>query len=86
MAGSLNRALLAERVAQASPRLGLVAPPFPRATAVGTLGSLVFLTHAGTRAYTADELCGFLRSAGFDAPRVRRPLELAGTVIVSASA
>ncbi len=53
---------------------------------VATLGSLVFLTHAGTRAHTAGELLGFARAAGFDDVALRRPPALPGTVILVATA
>jgi cyclopropane fatty-acyl-phospholipid synthase-like methyltransferase len=60
-------------------------PPGRPGSLVATLGSLVFHVWTGTRAYTAAELAGFAREAGFADVRVRRPLALPGSVILSAA-
>ena len=51
---------------------------------IATLGSLVFLVYAGTRAWRASELEAFARRAGFTGVRLTRPAALNGSVVLLA--
>jgi hypothetical protein len=41
----------------------------------------MFFVYSRARTYTADEVAGFLREAGLEHVRVRRPPRLAGTFV-----
>lgn len=54
-------------------------------TRIATLSGLLFhVLEPGTRSWTAGELTGYLRQAGFEHVRVKRPPRLAGTVLLIA--
>lgn len=54
-------------------------------TRVGELGALLFhVLEPGTRTWTAAELTGYFRDAGFARVRVKRPPRLAGSVLMLA--
>lgn len=84
-------ALVFERALAALRRGGLLAvqdlerPGRGRAgSQISSIGSLLFLTAMGSRTYTADELTAMAVTAGFSDVEVRRPLKLAGSLLLLA--
>ena len=59
-------------------------PPGRRGQAIGVLTGLMFFAYSRARTYTADEVAGFLREAGWEDVRIRRPPRLAGTFVAVA--
>jgi 2-polyprenyl-3-methyl-5-hydroxy-6-metoxy-1,4-benzoquinol methylase len=54
-------------------------------TRIAALSALLFsILEPGTSTWTADELTGYMRAAGFARVRVKRPPQLAGTVLLLA--
>jgi SAM-dependent methyltransferase len=58
--------------------------PGARGHQIGVLTGLMFYAYSRARTYSADEISGFLREAGFPRVKVKRPLRLAGTMIHTA--
>jgi hypothetical protein len=60
--------------------------PGARGHQIGVLTGLMFYAYSRARTYTASEISGFMREAGLEGVKVKRPLRLAGTMIVVAQA
>jgi 2-polyprenyl-3-methyl-5-hydroxy-6-metoxy-1,4-benzoquinol methylase len=56
-------------------------PAGERGHAIGVLTGLMFFAYSRARTYTADEVRGFLREAGLESVRVKRPIRLPGTFV-----
>jgi cyclopropane fatty-acyl-phospholipid synthase-like methyltransferase len=79
----LRRARAALRPGGTMAVLELERPPEGRrGTRIATLLGVLFHLLAGTRTWTADELQGWFREAGFARVRVRRPSSLPGSMVV----
>lgn len=57
-----------------------------RGTQLGALDGLLFYVLSGARTYTGEEIAAWLREAGFDRVKVRRPPQIEGTVLVTGRA
>jgi len=51
---------------------------------VSSLGGLVFLSAMGSRTYSADELMAMVSDADFGEPEIKRPVRLAGSLVLTA--
>lgn len=60
------------------------APVGRAGTQIASLGGLVFMTAMGARTYTAAELAAMAAEAGFTEIEIRRPVRLAGSVVMLA--
>ena len=59
--------------------------PGRRGHQIGVLTGLMFFAYSRARTYTADEVRGFMRDAGLDGVKVKRPLRMAGTFVAVAT-
>ena len=56
-------------------------PDGKRGHQIGVLTGLMFFAYSRARTYTADEIRGFMREAGVEGVKVKRPLRMAGTFV-----